>query len=80
MKNRNYYEKAFASYPDLVTTEQARIMLGGVGINTIYYLLHNNRLEHYHIRGAFLIPKAALIGYILGDHYNMFKEKLKHQV
>ena len=80
MKNRAYYEKKFASYPDLVTTKQARIMLGRIGKSTVYYLLQNHHLEYFFVRCTYMIPKSVIIDYIMGDHYRLFKKKLRHQV
>ena len=80
MKSRKYYENLFSSYPDLVTPRHVRIMLGGVGRNTVYYLLQNGLIFHYNVNGSFLIPKSAVTDYILSVHYASFKEKLRHQV
>ena len=80
MKNRSYYIKKYTSFPDLVTIDQARTMLGWVGMNTVYKLVRNKLLFAYYIRGTYLIPKACLIDYIFSDHYQQIKDTLSHQV
>ena len=30
MQDKNYYELIFSAYPDVVTTKELRVMLGGV--------------------------------------------------
>ena len=34
MRNEEYYKKLYELYPDVVTLEQFRVMLGGIGYKT----------------------------------------------
>jgi len=80
MKDRTYYEQRFADYPDIVTLEQFREMLGGIGDVTARKLMRENRVQHYYIRCTYLIPKPWVIDYILSEHYAEYKYKLKVRV
>lgn len=80
MRNRKYYEQRFAGYPDVVTTQQFCEMLGGIAESTARKLFRENRVKHYFIRGAFLIPKTCVIDYILSDHYFKYSEILSVRV
>ena len=80
-KGRKHYEALFNSYPDVVDTETARIMLGGIGICTVWKLIRDGHLRHInYLEQSFLIPKDWLIDYIMGDHYATYKHTLKSQV
>ena len=80
MRNRKYYERRFAEYPDVVTTQQFCEMLGGIAESTARKLFRENRVKHYYIRGSFLIPKPCVIDYILSTHYYKYREKLSARV
>lgn len=80
MKKREYYEKLFESYPDLLTLPEFREMLGGIGDSTARKLMRENRVQHYYIRHTYLIPKPSVINYILSEHYTQYRKKLKVQV
>ena len=69
-KNRSYYDQLFASYPDVITVPQFRAMLGGIGESTALKLLHEKRVQHYFIRGAYLIPKKNVVDYVLSTFRN----------
>lgn len=77
MKNRKFYENYFASYPDLVSLDQFRKMLGGLGEVQARKLMQQNHVNHFFIRGTYLIPKANVIDYVLGTHYAKYRLKLK---
>ena len=79
-KNRSYYDQLFASYPDVVTVPQFRAMLGGIGESTALKLLRENRVQHYFIRGSYLIPKKYIVDYVLSTHYCMYRMKLKARI
>ena len=80
-KNRQYYEKLFDDYPDVIDTDTVRVMLGGIGICTVRKLIGNGHLRHIHyLEQCFLVPKDWLIDYIIGDHYASFKNSLKSQI
>ncbi len=80
MKTKTYYEQLFADYPDIVTLEQFREMLGGIGDGTARKLMRENRVQHYYIRTTYMIPKPWVIEYVLSEHYAEYKNKLKARV
>ena len=77
MRNKEYYEERFKDYPDLVNLEQFREMLGGIGDTTARKLMRQNKVKHFYIRSTYLIPKANVIDYVLGEHYAEYKYSLK---
>ena len=80
-KDRNYYEKLFSNQPDVLDTEMVRQLLGGVSISTISKLIRGGQLKHIHYcERIYLIPKAWLIDYILSEHYQNYRYKLKSQI
>jgi hypothetical protein len=80
VRNEEYYKRIFESYPDVVTLEQFRTMLGGIGDSTARKLLRGNHVKHFYIRDTYMIPKVWVIEYILSDHYAEYRQKLKVQV
>ena len=80
MRNRKYYERRFADHPDVVTTQQFCEMLGGIAESTARKLFRENRVKRSYIRGSFLIPKLCVIGYIMSNHYQKYRDKLSAQV
>lgn len=80
-KNRKNYEALFQDYPDIIDTETARIMLGGIDVRTVLKLIKRGHLRHFHYHEQYyLIPKDWLIDYILSEHYATYKHSLKAQV
>ena len=59
---------------------QFRAMLGGIGESTALKLLHEKRVQHYFIRGAYLIPKKYVVDYVLSTHYYVYRTKLKARI
>ncbi len=80
MKSRSYYEELFSEYPDVVTLDEFRKMLGGIGDSTARKLMRGNHVKHFYIRDTYLVPKACVIDYILGEHYAEYRKVLKAQV
>lgn len=80
MKNRKYYEQYFADYPDLVNLTQFREMMGGMGDVQARRLMQQNQVQHFLIRGTYLIPKACVIKYVLSPHYAKYRLKLKSKI
>jgi len=80
VRNEEYYKRIFEPYPDVVTLEQFRTMLGGIGDSTARKLLRGNHVKHFYIRDTYMIPKVWVIEYILSDHYAEYRQKLKAQV
>lgn len=78
--NSLIYKQIFEQYPDVVTLEQFRTMLGGIGDGTARKLLRGNHVKHFYIRDTYMIPKVWVIEYVLSDHYAEYRQKLKVQV
>ena len=80
-KNRQYYEVLFAKYPDVVDTETVRVMLGGIGICTVWKLIRRGHLRYiFYLEQCYLVPKDWLIDYILGEHYAQYKKMLSVRI
>ena len=80
-KDRQYYENLFCDQPDVLDTTTVRELLGGIGIKTMFKLTHEGHLKHFRNHGHYiLVPKIWLIDYIMSDHYQGYKHKLKHQI
>ena len=77
---REYYNKLFESYPDVVNTRQFRAMLGGINEKTALALLRQNQIKHFRIRNAYMIPKVWVIDYVLSEQYAKYKNELSAQV
>ena len=80
MKNRTYYQNLFKNYKDVVSSEQAAEMLGGIGINSIRKLLKKNIIKNFVIDGIYYIPKVWLIDYVVSESYQEYKKILKHTI
>jgi len=80
-KNYDYYEKLFSNQPDVLDTEIVRQLLGGISITTVWKMIRFGHLKHIHYRDqCFLVPKSWLIDYIMSDHYQNYKNKLRGQI
>ena len=77
---RQDYEKRFLTFPDVVTINEFRAMLGGIGECTARKLLRGNHVEHFYIRGTYYIPKVKVIDYLLSPYYMQYRFKLKHGI
>lgn len=80
MKNRKYYERLFAEYPDVVTVTEFCAMLGGICDKTARKLIRENHIKHFYIGATYLIPKEWVIEYVLSDHYAQYKKSLRVKV
>jgi len=80
MKNRTYYQNLFKNYKDVVSSEQAAKMLGGIGMSSIRKLLKKNILKNFIIDGIYYIPKVWLIDYVVSESYQEYKKILKHTI
>lgn len=78
MKDRKYYEELFTDYPDLLTLEQFREMLGGMSDNIARKLMRENAVKHFYIRYTYFIPKCCAIDYALSEEYAELKKTLKN--
>ena len=77
---RNEYERRFRFYPDVVTLEELRAMLGGIGESTARKLLRAGHIQSFYIHTTYYIPKEKIIDYLLSDHYQKYRSKLRHGV
>lgn len=75
--DKKYYTRLFEKYPDVLTLDEFRAMLGGIGDSTARKLMQENRVKHYYIRSTYYIPKEWVIEYVLSKHYATYKKKLK---
>lgn len=53
MRNKEYYRERFKDYPDVVTLEQFRKMLGGICDSTARKLMRAGRVKHFYIRDTY---------------------------
>lgn len=56
----------FAEYPDVLSIEQLQEMLH-IGRNTAYDLLKDSTIKTIKIGKKYIIPKASVINFILGN-------------
>ena len=80
MQSRKYYEAYWSQYDDVVTLNEFRKMLGGLGVVQARRLMHENHVKHFYIHGTYLIPKANVIDYVLSSHYAKYRLKLKARI
>lgn len=57
-------EDIFNDYPDVVTFEQLREMLGNIGKTLAYTLLKNNEIESFKMGRNYRILKSKVIEYL----------------
>lgn len=57
------YRAMFRRYPDVVTAEQMREMLG-VGTRTAYRLLRENKIQSVRMGRIYRIPKVSVIDFL----------------
>ena len=74
------YASHFMDYPDVLTLEEFRDMLGGIADSTARKLVKENRVKHFMIRTTILIPKSSAIDYVTSEHYKKYQRKLKHKI
>ena len=79
MKKRNFYNRLFAKYPDVVNLKQLREMLGGISEGTALKLMQENKIKHYKVKYQYRIPKKWVIDYIMSDEYEEYNPALMFQ-
>lgn len=57
-------EDIFDEYPDVVTFEQLREMLGNIGETLAYKLLRSNKIESFKLGRNYRILKSKIIEYL----------------
>ena len=70
MQSRKYYEAYWSQYDDVVTLNEFRKMLGGLGEVQARRLLQNKTVKSFKIRGEYHIPKQCVIDYVLSSKYH----------
>lgn len=63
-KAETAYAAMYSDYPDVVTVNDIRKMLG-LSRDEVYQLIHNGTLKRIGKGRAFLIPKLSVINYVL---------------
>lgn len=56
----------FVGYPDIVSIDELQSMLN-IGRNTAYNLLKDNLIKTIKVGKKYIIPKASVINFILGN-------------
>ena len=64
---RKFYRKIFASYPDVLTVEDATNLLSFKSQTGVIRRIHQNRIRYLKVGRNFMIPKEYLIDYLLSD-------------
>lgn len=62
---KEYYEKLFVNYPDVLSVEEATTLLGFKSQTAIIRRIHQHRIRCLKVRRSFMIPKEYLIDYLL---------------
>ena len=78
MQSRKYYEAYWSQYDDVVTLNEFRKMLGGLGEVQARRLLQNKTVKSFKIRGEYHIPKQCVIDYVLSTHYAKYRQLKYH--
>lgn len=78
MQDKNYYELIFSAYPDVVTTKDLRVMLGGACEKTVLSLLRQNAIQHFRIGAVYHIPKVSVIEYMVSEEYFAFRRRIEY--
>lgn len=63
---KELYQMMFPEYPDIVTVQQLREMLG-ISRQLAYDLINDGELQAIKIGNSFKIPKASVINYVTGE-------------
>ena len=79
MITRDYYEKLFAEYPDVVSLKEFRLMLGGITEKTALKILEQGRVKFFFIRRRHMIPKICIIDYLMGIDFSSHEARLISQ-
>ena len=78
MDRKQYYENILKAYPDVVDFITFREMLGGISDCAARRLMQQNRVKHFYISNAYLIPKVWVIQYLTSKKYE--KDKIRYSV
>ena len=64
---KELYKRLFASYPDVLTVEEATKLLGFNSQTAVIRRVHQHRIRCLKVGRSFMIPKEYLIDYLLDD-------------
>ena len=78
MDRKQYYENILKAYPDVVDLITFREMLGGISDCAARRLMQQNRVKHFYISNAYLIPKVWVIQYLTSKKYE--EDKIRYSV
>lgn len=78
MQDRDEYEVMFAMYPDVVSTKELRIMLGGICEKTALTMLRQNMIQHFRIGAVYQIPKVSVIDFMVSEEYIAFRKRIEY--
>ena len=73
---KEYYEKIFSQYPDLVGIDDMRTMLGNIGRNTAYTLLQTNEINHIRVGRKYKIPPVVLVNFNILKNISKFLQNV----
>lgn len=76
MLDRKYYEKKFATYPDLVSTADVGAMLDGINTKTVLGLLWRSEIKSFRNGNRYYIPKECVIDYIQSENYQALRKRV----
>jgi len=77
---RRELKTLFNNYPDVVSLPEMCTMMGGIGDSTARKLLRSGRIKSLMVRSTYYIPKKCVIDYLLSDHYEMYRQELRHGI
>lgn len=66
---KRYYIKKFSEYPNVVTLEIFREMMGGIGDTFARRLIHEKRVKAIFIKPHYWVFKSSIIDYLLSEDY-----------
>lgn len=78
VSDKQYYEKLFKDYPDVVDLISFRKMLGGISDCAARRLMRKNRVKHFTISNIYWIPKIWAIQYLVSKKYE--EDKIRYRV
>lgn len=75
MPTRFECEVKLRDYPDLVTTKELALMLGGISEHTALSLLRKNKIESFRIGNRYKVPKVNVIDFMVTEEYEALRQR-----
>jgi len=69
MKNRKNFENQLHQYPDVLSTAEAKEVLGIASHMTIKKLIDQGKLRCFKLRNTYRFPKTYVIDFMMSDDY-----------